>query len=75
MTGFWFRFAITTDVVAVADPAVGVLLSTADQLTVYVPDCVRLGVPVNVMLGLSNGPAEVGPVRNGAVVVRLSVTS
>ena len=60
-------------VVAVDVPA-GTFTSTAVQLIVYVPDWAKLGVPVNVRLGFNAGPAEAVPVKNGAVVVRLSVT-
>jgi hypothetical protein len=74
MTGTRFRFAIVRAVEAVDVPAVGVLLSTAVQLTVYEPAWLKFGVPVRVMLGFNAGPAEAGPVRNGALFVCDSVT-
>src|SRR5262245_35285030 len=63
MTGFRFRFAIVMAVVAVEVPAVGALLSTAVQLTEYEPAWLKFGVPVSVMLGFNEGPAEAGPAR------------
>src|SRR5262245_36202106 len=74
MVGFRFSFAIVRAVVADEEPAVGLLLSTALQLIVYEPDCVKLGVPVSVMLGFAEGPAEAGPARNGASFVCDRVT-
>ena len=75
MTGFRFVFAIVRVVVTgVAVPA-GEKLSTAVQLIVYVPACTKLGVPVSVMLGFANGPAELEAVKNGALFVCDSVTS
>ena len=74
MTGFPFWFAIERAVLAVAVPAVGAFVSTAVQLTVYEPDWLKFGVPVSVMLGANTGPAEAGPVRNGAVFVCDKVT-
>jgi hypothetical protein len=58
-------------VVAAAVPADA---SVALQFTVYEPDCVKLGVPVRVMLGFNTGPAELGPARNAALFVCDSVT-
>ncbi len=66
IVGFWFELAIESAVVAAAVPPAP---SFADQLIVYEPDCVKLGVPVNVMLGLSEGPAELEAVKNGALFV------
>jgi hypothetical protein len=71
MAGFRFRFAIVMAVVAAAVPADA---SVALQFTVYEPDCVKLGVPVRVMLGFNTGPAELGPARNAALFVCDSVT-
>src|SRR6185503_5322858 len=53
--------------------------SSADHVIVVEPDCVKLGVPVSVMLGFSEGPAVAGPVKKadaaGALTrVWLSVT-
>src|SRR5512143_3374399 len=66
IVGFWFRFAMETAVVAAAVPP---LPSFAVQLTVYEPDCARVGVPVSVMLGLGTGPTEEEAVKNGALFV------
>src|SRR5512135_1166509 len=74
MTGFRLRFAIVSAVVAVAVPAVGALLSTAVQLTVYEPAWLKFGVPVSVMLGFKEGPAEAAPVKNAALFVCDKVT-
>jgi hypothetical protein len=71
MTGTRFRFAIVIAVEAAAVPADA---SVALQLTVYEPDWLKFGVPVRVMLGFNAGPAEAGPVRNGAVFVCDRVT-
>ena len=63
MTGTRFVFAIVMTVLAgVALPA-GTFTSTAVQFTVYVPACVKFGVPVKVMLGFNAGPAELEAVR------------
>jgi hypothetical protein len=66
MAGFRFKFAIVRAVVAAAVPPAP---SFALQFTVYEPDCVKLGVPVSVMLGFSAGPAEAAPARNAALFV------
>jgi hypothetical protein len=68
ITGFRFVFAIVIAVVADAVPA-GEFTSVAVQFTVYDPACVKLGVPVSVMLGAATGPAEAGPVRKAALFV------
>ena len=49
-------------------------MSTALQLTVYEPAWLKFGVPVSVMLGLNEGPAEAEPARNAALFVCDSVT-
>ena len=69
ITGTRFTFAITTDVAAVEVPAVGVFVSVAVQLTVYVPAWLKFGVPVNVRLGFAKGPALDDAVKNGALFV------
>ena len=69
MTGTRFVFAMVIAVATgVAVPA-GTFASTAVQFTVYDPACVKFGVPVNVMLGFNDGPAELEAVRNGALFV------
>jgi hypothetical protein len=73
ITGFRFRFAIVTAVVAV-EVSAGVPLSTALQLTAYEPAWLKFGVPDSVMLGFKEGPAEAGPVKNAALFVCDKVT-
>jgi hypothetical protein len=72
ITGFRFRFAMETEVVAVAVPPAAP--SFADQLIVYEPDWVEVGVPVSVMLGLGAGPAELEDEKKGALFVWERVT-
>ena len=71
MTGFRLTFAIVMAVVAAAVPAEA---SVALQLTVYEPAWLKFGVPLSVMLGFNEGPAEAGPARNAALFVCDSVT-
>jgi hypothetical protein len=71
MTGFEFVSVIVRAVVAAAVPA-GTLTSVADQLIVKLP--VAAGVPVSVMLGFKEGPAELEAVKNGALLVCDRVT-
>ena len=71
MTGFRFVFAIVRAVVAAAVPPAP---SFALQLTAKLPVWAALGVPVSVMLGFNEGPAEAGPERNGALFVWDRVT-
>ena len=53
-------FVIVTTVVAVLTQA---WPSSADQVIVVAPELVKVGVPLNVMLGFRDGPSVVGPVR------------
>src|SRR5258705_11610479 len=73
-TGFRLTFAITMEVVAelVAGDAWS---SVATQFMKYDPAWLKFGVPEAVRFGAEDGGAdELGPPRNGALVVRLIVT-
>ena len=69
MAGFRFRFAIVRAVAAAAVPPAP---SFALQLIVEFP--AAAGVPVSVMLGFAEGPAELDVVKNVVLFVCDRVT-
>ena len=71
MTGAWLPTVIVRAVLAAAVPPAP---SFALQLIVKLPACARVGVPVSVMLGASDGPLELEAVKNGVLFVCDKVT-
>ncbi|HEU4724000.1 MAG TPA: hypothetical protein VFU59_01755 [Candidatus Eisenbacteria bacterium] len=61
--------------VVAAAVAAGTCESAADQLMTQLPHCPGPGVPLNVMLGLIEGPLELEDVKKGALLDWESVTA